>query len=98
MEHAIALSVPLEVTLKSGRNWYEVETMARGDVRTCIAVAAVLALTLPVVTVHAPRADLTLEVARTEAQRETGLMNRTALPPHTGMIFVFERDSRSRSG
>ena len=25
MEHAIALSVPLEVTLKSGRNWYDVE-------------------------------------------------------------------------
>ncbi|HXO17787.1 MAG TPA: DNA polymerase I [Candidatus Dormibacteraeota bacterium] len=25
MENAIALSVPLEVTLKSGRNWYEVE-------------------------------------------------------------------------
>jgi DNA polymerase-1 len=27
MEHAIALSVPLEVTLKSGRNWYDVEAM-----------------------------------------------------------------------
>ncbi len=27
MEHAFALSVPLEVTLKSGRNWYDVETM-----------------------------------------------------------------------
>jgi DNA polymerase-1 len=27
MEHAIELSVPLEVTLKSGRNWYDVETM-----------------------------------------------------------------------
>jgi DNA polymerase-1 len=26
MENAIALSVPLEVTLKSGRNWYDVET------------------------------------------------------------------------
>jgi DNA polymerase I len=25
MEEAIALSVPLEVTLKSGRNWYDVE-------------------------------------------------------------------------
>jgi DNA polymerase-1 len=27
MEHAIALSVPLEVTLKSGRNWYDVEPL-----------------------------------------------------------------------
>ena len=27
MEEAIELSVPLEVTLKSGRNWYDVESM-----------------------------------------------------------------------
>jgi len=27
MESAIALSVPLEVTLKSGRNWYDVEML-----------------------------------------------------------------------
>jgi DNA polymerase I len=27
MEEAITLSVPLEVTLKSGRNWYDVERM-----------------------------------------------------------------------
>lgn len=56
------------------------------------SLAAILALTLPAVTVHAPHADLTLEVARTESQRETGLMNRTSLPAHTGMIFVFERE------
>ncbi len=54
----------------------------------------VLALLLPTVVVHAPRADLTLEVARTEAQREHGLMDRTAIAPHTGMIFVFERRRR----
>jgi uncharacterized protein len=53
---------------------------------------ALLALTLPTVVVHAPRADLTLEVARTEAQREHGLMNREALATRAGMIFVFERD------
>jgi DNA polymerase I len=28
MEHAIELAVPLEVTLKSGRNWYDVEIMS----------------------------------------------------------------------
>jgi hypothetical protein len=33
-----------------------------------------------------------LEVARTEPQRERGLMFRQSLPPHTGMIFVFDRD------
>lgn len=52
-----------------------------------------LASGLPTVVVHAPKADLTLEVARTAPQREHGLMNRTELAAHTGMIFVFERDA-----
>ncbi len=56
-----------------------------------VLLAAVLAL-LPTVVVHAPKADLTLEVARTGSQREHGLMNRTELAPHSGMIFVFDRD------
>jgi uncharacterized protein len=57
-----------------------------------VGAGLVLALSLATVVVHAPRADLTLEVARTEAQREHGLMDRTTIAPHTGMIFVFERD------
>ena len=57
-----------------------------------------LAAALPTIVVQAPHADLTLEVARTEAQREYGLMNRKPVPPHTGMIFVFERIRRSISG
>jgi hypothetical protein len=48
---------------------------------------------LPAVTVRAPRADLTLEVARTEPQRERGLMDRKSVAPHTGMIFVFDGDA-----
>lgn len=56
----------------------------------CIAGATLAALTTFVV--HAPKATLTLEVARTEPQREHGLMNRSSVAPHTGMIFVFERD------
>ncbi len=55
-------------------------------------LAAVLAAALPAIAVRAPHADLTLEVAATPAQRQHGLMNRTAVPPHTGMIFVFDRD------
>lgn len=54
--------------------------------------ALLLALALPTVVVHAPRATITLEVARTDAQRQHGLMNRTSLPEHTGMIFVFDDD------
>jgi uncharacterized protein len=57
-----------------------------------VAVAALLAAALPTVTVHAPRATLTLEVARTEMQREQGLMNRKTVAPQSGMIFVFDRD------
>jgi uncharacterized protein len=35
---------------------------------------------------------LSVEVARTEAEREHGLMGRTDLGPRDGMIFVFDRD------
>jgi len=33
-----------------------------------------------------------LEVARTEAQRHQGLMDRARIQAHTGMIFVFGRE------
>jgi uncharacterized membrane protein (UPF0127 family) len=55
-------------------------------------LSGVLAAVLATTTIHAPKADLTLELARTEPQREHGLMDRSVLPPHTGMIFVFDRD------
>jgi uncharacterized membrane protein (UPF0127 family) len=35
---------------------------------------------------------LTVEVARTAAEREHGLMGRTDLGPRSGMIFLFDRD------
>lgn len=54
--------------------------------------SAPLVSTLPTATLHAPRATLTVEIADTEPQREHGLMDRTALPPHTGMVFVFDQD------
>ncbi len=47
---------------------------------------------LPTTVVVAPKARLVLETATTDAERERGLMNRTALPPHTGMLFVFDAD------
>ncbi|HET9030988.1 MAG TPA: DUF192 domain-containing protein [Candidatus Aquilonibacter sp.] len=48
---------------------------------------------LPTVTVRAPKATLTLQVAKTEDEREFGLMNVTKLAPHTGMVFVFDQDA-----
>jgi len=47
---------------------------------------------LPVITLRAPRAALHLQVARTEDQRERGLMSVRHLPPHAGMLFVFDSD------
>jgi uncharacterized membrane protein (UPF0127 family) len=34
-----------------------------------------------------------LEVARTPKEIERGLMNRTSIPPHTGMLFWFENEA-----
>jgi uncharacterized membrane protein (UPF0127 family) len=44
------------------------------------------------VTISAAGQTLTVEVARTEAQRARGLMERTNLGRRDGMIFVFDRD------
>jgi uncharacterized protein len=48
---------------------------------------------LPVAAITAPKAVLRLEVASTDSQRECGLMYRTSLAEHTGMIFVFAQDA-----
>ncbi len=50
-------------------------------------------LTKVPVTVRAPKATLTLEVARTDDERAQGLMNRTVLAAHSGMIFAFKSDA-----
>jgi hypothetical protein len=47
---------------------------------------------LPTITITAPRATLTLQVALTEEQHERGLMEYRSLPDHGGMIFVFDSD------
>lgn len=45
---------------------------------------------LRTVTMKIGRETFTLEVAETEAARETGLMNRKSMPADRGMLFVFE--------
>ena len=48
--------------------------------------------TLAVVALRAPKAVLHVQVARTEEQRERGLMSVRHLPAHTGMLFIFDQD------
>ena len=43
-------------------------------------------------TLHAPAASLTLELATNESTRSRGLMERAVLAPHTGMLFVFAHE------
>ena len=45
---------------------------------------------LPAVKIQAGPFAIQAEVAHTPRQRELGLMGRTAMAPHEGMIFVFE--------
>jgi uncharacterized membrane protein (UPF0127 family) len=44
------------------------------------------------VTLQVSGQSLSVEVARTDAQREHGLMGRKDLGPRDGMIFAFDRD------
>lgn len=50
------------------------------------------AQSLAVVALRAPKATLHVQVARTESQRERGLMAVRHLPSHTGMLFIFDDD------
>jgi uncharacterized membrane protein (UPF0127 family) len=44
---------------------------------------------LPQIRLSIGKSSVTAEVANTESQRETGLMNRRMLPEDRGMLFVF---------
>jgi hypothetical protein len=60
------------------------------------SLALIVALATPkpqdTLIVQTPTTTLQLEIATTEQQREQGLMNRTHLAPHSGMLFVFPSD------
>jgi uncharacterized protein len=55
------------------------------------AASAQQAQQLPTVNLGAGMHNIVAQVARTEAQRATGLMYRREMPAHEGMIFVFEQ-------
>ncbi len=57
-----------------------------------LAAASPAPLHFAHITVHVPNATLWLEVADTQAKQERGLMYRTELAPHTGMLFILARD------
>lgn len=59
-----------------------------------IAFVALMLALARTITVQAPNEKLTLEIADTTATREYGLMFRTQLAQHGGMIFVFSNDER----
>jgi uncharacterized membrane protein (UPF0127 family) len=84
--------------------WYMLNSRARASGLSrglavfssiCILTATSLSgcqTRLPRVTLQAAGQELTVEVARTDAQRERGLMGRKGIGPREGMIFVFDRD------
>jgi uncharacterized membrane protein (UPF0127 family) len=59
-----------------------------------LATLAGCAARLPRATLQAGTQSIVAEVARSEAERERGLMGRKSLGPREGMIFVFDRDER----
>ncbi len=51
-------------------------------------------MNLPVVQLQAGMHNIRAQVAATGEQRATGLMHRREMPPHEGMLFVFEQPSQ----
>lgn len=51
-------------------------------------------MTLPRVTLSAASHRIEAQVARSEAERERGLMHRTRLPDNEGMLFVYDQPSQ----
>jgi uncharacterized membrane protein (UPF0127 family) len=49
---------------------------------------------LTIVAANGTTAHLDVEIADTPEERQTGLMDRTDLPPDTGMLFVFDQTPR----
>ena len=57
----------------------------------CVGALAQTAQQVPAIRLNAGIHNIHAEVARSAAEREIGLMFRTALGPNDGMLFVFEQ-------
>jgi uncharacterized membrane protein (UPF0127 family) len=77
--------------------------MTRAGALVAAALALACSTRPPLPPAGAPRArvhtaqgvaTVELELARTDAARELGLMHRTALAPDAGMLFVFDGSAR----
>lgn len=67
---------------------------AAGSILFTLAITSALAQQkLPVKKLTAGMYVIQAEVAATQAQRETGLMNRPAMGQNEGMLFIFDRPS-----
>lgn len=56
--------------------------------------AAAVGAEMPVVELGAGMHRIEAELAHTDAARRIGLMNRSSMPAHRGMVFVFTQDAR----
>lgn len=59
-----------------------------------LLTGAAFAQSLPMIELHVGIHRIEAEVAASNAQRMRGLMQRTALPPQRGMLFVFDQEAR----
>lgn len=67
----------------------------------CAAIVTLAATLLPAARAELPMVELgagmhriEAELAHTDQARQIGLMNRKAMPPQRGMVFVFTQDAR----
>ena len=60
----------------------------------CLVALLGCATRLDRITMEAAGRQITVEVAKTEAEREHGLMGRRSMGETDGMLFVFDRDQR----
>ncbi|MCK0512319.1 DUF192 domain-containing protein [Aromatoleum buckelii] len=61
---------------------------------SCLLQVPAAQADLPLVELGAGMYRIEAELAHTDEARQTGLMNRPAMPAHRGMIFVFAHDAR----